>query len=273
MKVHHLNCATMCPWGQLLINGKGSLFAPAEMICHCLLIETNDGLVLVDTGIGLADIEHPQERLSLFARLVVRPVLDPAESAAAQVQRLGFKISDVRHIIPTHLDFDHVGGLPDFPHAKVHVFRPEYEAAMRPRTFKEKDRYRSTNWAHQPEWVCYDLAGERWEGFEAVRAIPELGSEVLLVPTVGHTRGHVAVAVRTPDTWLLHCGDAYFFHQEVSATGYCPIGLRWFQSIIQMNGPLRRQNQARLRSLAQTSRSSIQIFCAHDPVELHQWQK
>jgi glyoxylase-like metal-dependent hydrolase (beta-lactamase superfamily II) len=36
-----------------------------------------------------------------------------------QVQRLGFDPRDVRHIVLTHLDFDHAGGLDDFPHATV----------------------------------------------------------------------------------------------------------------------------------------------------------
>ena len=35
----------------------------------------------------------------------------------------GFRREDVRHILVTHLDFDHAGGLPDFPDAVVHVQR------------------------------------------------------------------------------------------------------------------------------------------------------
>ena len=63
MRVHHLNCGTICPPFGRLTRGKGSLLSRGHMICHCLLIETNDGLVLVDTGIGLGDIASPRERL------------------------------------------------------------------------------------------------------------------------------------------------------------------------------------------------------------------
>ena len=48
MRVHHLNCGTMCPMSARLINGTGSYFERGRLVCHCLLIETNDGLVLVD---------------------------------------------------------------------------------------------------------------------------------------------------------------------------------------------------------------------------------
>ena len=59
MRVHHINTGTMCPIGQRFVNGTGSMFRRARMVCHCLLIETNDGLALVDTGIGLDDIANP----------------------------------------------------------------------------------------------------------------------------------------------------------------------------------------------------------------------
>lgn len=37
----------------------------------------------------------------------------------------------------THLDFDHAGGISDFPHATVHVLATEYNAAQLP-NFKGK---------------------------------------------------------------------------------------------------------------------------------------
>ena len=59
MQIHHLNTGTMCPMGRRLVNGTGSLFQRARLVCHCLLVETDDGLALVDTGIGLGDIATP----------------------------------------------------------------------------------------------------------------------------------------------------------------------------------------------------------------------
>ena len=95
-----------------------------------------------------------------------------------------------------------------------------------------------------------------------------LDPEVLLIPLTGHTRGHCGVAVQRADRWMIHCGDAYFFRSEVETPASCPIGLMAFQSLVQMNGTLRLRNQRRLRELKAQYGSRIDIFCAHDPVEL-----
>jgi glyoxylase-like metal-dependent hydrolase (beta-lactamase superfamily II) len=59
-------------------------------------------------------------------------IADYRETAYMQIKELGFNPQDVRHILVTHLDLDHAGGLSDFPEAKVHIFAPEFEAAMNP---------------------------------------------------------------------------------------------------------------------------------------------
>lgn len=47
---------------------------PARLVCHTLLIESEQGLILVDTGLGLNDVHHP-ERLNPFMRKILRPLL------------------------------------------------------------------------------------------------------------------------------------------------------------------------------------------------------
>ncbi|HET6344994.1 MAG TPA: MBL fold metallo-hydrolase, partial [Myxococcota bacterium] len=41
MRIHHLNCISMCPLGGRLMDGRSSVFEPAHLVCHCLLVETN----------------------------------------------------------------------------------------------------------------------------------------------------------------------------------------------------------------------------------------
>lgn len=267
MKVHHLNCATMCPPSARLVNGEGSLFARARMVCHCLLIETEDGLALVDTGLGTGDIERPARLGAPFVKFL-GPRLAREETALAQVEALGFKREDVRHILVTHLDLDHAGGLGDFPQARVHIYRDEYKAALNPSNFQERRRYIQAHWAHGPQWVTYETQGELWHGFAAVRDLQGLPPEILYVPTVGHTRGHCAVAVQTAEGWLLHCGDAYFYHGEVEAKPRSTPGLAFFQRLIAQDDEARVRNQRRIRELADSHRKDIRVFCAHDPVEL-----
>ncbi len=272
IRIHHLNCGTLCPACQRLINGSGNWTRPARLVCHCLLIETAEALVLVDTGIGSHDIERPGQRLGKGFVSLVRPRLSPDETAIARIRALGFDPRDVRHIVPTHLDLDHAGGLSDFPEAQVHVFRPELETALNP-GLRDRMRFRQAQYAHQPNWVSHDEGGERWFDFSSIRAIPGLDTDILMIPLAGHTRGHVGVAVKNGDKWLLHCGDAYFHRSQITPEPNPPLGLKFFESLVQTLPAPRRVNQARLRSLAQRHGDEVELFCAHDPVEMDRYEE
>ena len=150
MKVHHLNCGTMNPP------------ATASVVCHVLLVETDSGLVLIDTGFGAHDCADPAGRVGPL-RHMLRPVLSHEETAAHQVEQLGFRRGDVRHIVVTHLDLDHIGGLSDFPHAQIHVTAAEALGAITSPSRFEKTRYRCAQWAHQPKIVEHDPRGRTGE--------------------------------------------------------------------------------------------------------------
>jgi glyoxylase-like metal-dependent hydrolase (beta-lactamase superfamily II) len=266
MRVHHLNTGTMCPIGQRLVNGTGSIFQRARMVCHCLLIETNDGLALVDTGIGLDDIANPPRLGPKWVRQTT-PRLDPAETAVRQVEALGYSRGDVRHLLLTHLDRDHAGGIPDFPNAKVHVHRREYDMAVTCRTPAPTGRYITAQWQHGPQWAFYADGGEDWFGFKGVRALGDREPDVLMIPLPGHTLGHCGIAVRSGDKWLLHAGDAYFFYGQMLASPRMPLVLGMFQRRADVDRAMRLENQERLRTLKAKHGSSVTIFNSHDPVD------
>jgi glyoxylase-like metal-dependent hydrolase (beta-lactamase superfamily II) len=271
MRIHHLNCGTMCPRGARFINGRGSAFSRARMVCHCLLVETDDGLSLVDTGMGTADIDEPARRLGRPFVTFFNPLLDREETALARIEALGFQRHDVRHLLPTHLDLDHAGGLSDFPDAKVHLYEHEYNAALWPRTVNEKLRYRASQWAHGPKFEVHALGGDKWFGFDSVRAVGGTSDEILIVPLTGHTRGHSGIAVKTGAGWILHAGDAYFSHEEIHGDPRaCPPALRAFQTAMQLDGIARHANQRRLRELVRDEGHAVRVFSAHDPDELEQ---
>ncbi len=133
-----------------------------------LLLETDAGLVLVDTGFGLEDIAGLARRLGWF-RHVIRPVFSAEETPARQAGRLGFTQDDVRHIIITHFDMDHIGALADFPRAAVHATAAEARGATRPGSWLERQRYRFPQLAHGPKIVEHNPDGEMWRGFAAAR--------------------------------------------------------------------------------------------------------
>jgi glyoxylase-like metal-dependent hydrolase (beta-lactamase superfamily II) len=167
MLIHHLNCRTLRPPCARLINGDGGIFSRGKIVCHCLLIETNNELILVDTGIGQKYIENPKLLGGLTAFLL-KPSANSDETATGQIARIGLSKVDFRHIVLTHLDFDHAGGLGEFPNAQVHVLEQEYEAAMNPQTRPETGRYIKAQWGHGPKWRLHTVQGQRWYEFDPV---------------------------------------------------------------------------------------------------------
>lgn len=267
VRIHHLDCCTLCPRPERAIHGRGSLLAAGRMPSHCLLVETESaGLVLVDTGIGTADVADPARLGRGFVR-VTSPVLDPARTALAQVRALGFAPEDVRHVVLTHLDLDHAGGLPDFPWADVHVHADELAAARARATHQERSRYRREHLAHGPHFVPFSSTGEAFLGLPAVRGLAGLPADLLAVPMPGHTRGHACVAVRDGERWLFHAGDAYFHHSTVEG-GARPLGLVLFERLVAMDFERVRANHARLAELSRERRKDVRVFCAHDGEEL-----
>jgi glyoxylase-like metal-dependent hydrolase (beta-lactamase superfamily II) len=245
------------------------------MSVHALLVETSDGLILVDTGMGLDDIRSPVKRLGRGFLASTRPNLREEDTAIRQVERLGFDAKDVRDIVVTHLDVDHAGGLPDFLDARVHLHRVERDAALERKSFKEKERYKTWHFAHGPKWEVHEPGGDKWFGFESVKAIAD---DVLIIPMPGHTHGHSCIAIKAPPgmphEWLLHCGDAYFHCTEKTNPKDAPFGLRAFQAAIAMDDRLRRANARRLRELyASEDGKRVKMFSAHCAIEyeeLHQ---
>ncbi len=171
----------------------------------CLLVETDRGLLLVDTGLGQDDYIHKPGILRMFELITIVP-LDSREAAVRQVAALGCRPEDVKDIVLTHMHFDHCGGLPDFPHARVHVHRCELEAFTGPPRRWTDMAYVRRHIAHGPDFVLYEDCGESWFDFSAIR-LP-VQPEMWLVPLFGHTRGQCGVAIRTGNGWLFHVADA-----------------------------------------------------------------
>lgn len=233
------------------------------VVCHVLVVEGDDGLVLVDTGFGTRDCRHPAE-FGAARRLILKPVFDPSETAVRQLAGLGFTPSDVRHIIVTHFDADHIGGLADFPDALVHVTTEEAAGAMRSRALRNRLRFQSSQWAHGPRLVEHSIDGEAWRGFAAAKELSEIGPGFVMISLPGHTDGHACVAVDAGERWLLQAGDAFYHPSTIAGGPPMPKALAGFEMAVAFDRDKVRDNHSRLTELYERRDPDLMILCSHD---------
>lgn len=254
MRVHHLNCGTMRPRR-----------TPDGLVCHVLLVEAADRLVLVDSGLGLADAADPRGRFGP-ARFHVRPVFEAAESALAQVTELGFSPRDVRDVVLTHFDADHVGGTADFPWARIHLTAAENRASLHPSGPVERARYLPSHRSHRPLVVEHSPdRAESWRGFAGAEELTEIGPGLVLIHLPGHSAGHAAVAVDAGDRWILHAGDSFYHHGQIDGMGHVPVALSLMERLVAHDWARVRANHARLGELWANAEPDLVLVNAHDP--------
>jgi N-acyl homoserine lactone hydrolase len=176
-----------------------------DMPCPSFLIEHDRGLVLFDTGVspkGLADPDHYFPDLVAQFKFECRTEL----GVDAQIHDLGFSLERVAYVVPSHLHFDHAGGLYLFPNATFLIGKGEMSFAYHPDD------------ATRGYFLLNDLIPTR-----AFRWI-EIGSDfdlfgdgsVQLLFSPGHTPGSIALFVRLPTQNVILTGDTCHYQAEVA---------------------------------------------------------
>ncbi|GAB2816880.1 MBL fold metallo-hydrolase [Ferruginibacter profundus] len=251
-KLFHLNCATLKP-----LSGK--------IICHCLLLDTDKGLILIDTGLGKKDINSPKSRLDLLFRKMVNPVLNINETAYHQIQQLGYHAEDVKFIILTHLHEDHIGGIDDFPNAILITSAVEYENTFHSKKVRFRPNLKQISGTYI--WLKIELTNTKWNDFETGEIFKD-DKDILLVDLKGHTDGHCGVLLYFNGHILLHCGDAYYDRKTIKyGTSKTPFQYQLLQAIVTANKKDRADTEKKLRTLYLKNNNKTEFFSSHDETE------
>lgn len=233
-------------------------FPPA--CCHGLLIRSEDGIALVETGIGLQDIAEPERRIGRDAIQGAGFQFRPEMTAVHQLARQGIAPAQVTDLILTHCDPDHAGGLADFPGARVHVAAEEKQNLD-----AGNPRYGAAQFDHGPRWITYGKNDDSVLDLPARRLTTSLSGIICLVPLFGHTLGHCGVAVERDGRWLLHVGDAYYLRDELSMDEHPVNALAEARAD---DDSQRRQSLQNLRRLARRTDLALTMTGYHDVNEL-----
>ena len=123
-----------------------------------------------------------------------------------QLKKINVHPDTIEMIIFTHLHWDHCSNMKEFKNAEYYCSDVEYEFAMNP---------------IPPYWVSYEhpSAGltPSFKGceFDLVHGEQEIVSGISVLPTPGHSPGHISVAVNTIKGSYVIVGDLFFVRENL----------------------------------------------------------
>jgi glyoxylase-like metal-dependent hydrolase (beta-lactamase superfamily II) len=183
------------------------------MPINAFVIEHSAGVVLFDTGQDRASVTDPDYFpggiVGAFYRRTAQADIPEDQTLERGLHRLGYQLSDVSHVVISHLHQDHIGGLGPLREASIHISQDEWdtldEAGAELKGLMRRhidlpglswDRVatsRISDRALEPFGSAYDLFGD---------------GTLMLLPTPGHTPGSISMLVRNPGRCpLLMVGD------------------------------------------------------------------
>lgn len=163
------------------------------------LVQLDTGeLLLIDTGMNRVHIEDPERTWrghELADKLI--PAMRPEDNLAVRLADLDIAPQDIKHVINTHLHFDHAGNNDLLGGATFYVQREHYEFA------KGNPMFPNQYW-NLPA-LNYELLDGPTTLFPGIETIP----------TPGHAPGHQSVLLRLGEASnVIVCGDAVYCQEN-----------------------------------------------------------
>ena len=180
----------------------------------CFVIEHEEGLIVIDTGIS--DNANDPVYFPPYMPLVQRAAkfkISKEQELGNQMRQRGLNPDDVRYVILTHLHQDHDGGLHHFPNAEFIVSEDEWQVAKG--LVGRMGGYLNQRWfkGFKPRAIQFT------DG--AVGNFPtsyQLLPDISLVPTYGHSAGHLSVIYHHSDKPVVFSGDMAYSELALNNT-------------------------------------------------------
>jgi glyoxylase-like metal-dependent hydrolase (beta-lactamase superfamily II) len=212
-----------------------------KMSIHALVVETPDRRIVVDTCLG----NNKEGRRIPTWNNLQGPFL--ADLAAA-----GYPRESIDTVLCTHLHVDHVGWnttlvdgkwIPTFPRARYLMGRVEF------------DHWQSQHERDDMAAIFADSVKPVYDGglVDLVETDHRVSDEISLVPTIGHTPGHVSVRISSQGEEALITGD--FMHHP------CQIAHPEWSSTA--DGDPGQAQQTRERMLAELAGRQVLVIGTH----------
>ncbi|KFN02960.1 N-acyl homoserine lactonase family protein [Bacillus clarus] len=186
-----------------------STLAPGKLLnlpVWCYLLETEEGPILVDTGMPEMAVDNENLFKGTFVEGKILPKMSENDRVINILKRMGYEPEDLLCIISSHLHFDHAGGNGTFTNTPIIVQRSEYGAAL-----------------HREEYLKECILPNL--NYKMIEGDYEVAPGVKLLYTPGHSPGHQSLFITTEKSGsILLTIDASYtkenFEDEVPFAGF-----------------------------------------------------
>lgn len=219
IKIHILHCGQVgideattrlektlhpAPYSGILRSRRHQIIVPVS----AYLIEHSKGLILIDTGWHTDVRTKPKQYLGWLHYTASTPYLPQGQAIHEQLEKLGYRPSDIDFLFLSHLHTDHVSGLELVKEAK-HIFTSDIELQD---TKKFPINYKPFMWTdtklktfsfkqsqHGADNLSFDLFDD---------------NSVVFVSLPGHTNGMTGTIIQNKDKFVLLCSDAGYMQKS-----------------------------------------------------------